>query len=160
MTERTLQSILPRLVVAYERGMLVPFVGAGISTPNCVLWNEFVGNLEREAELTDEIAAIDEAGAEHGKVSRSSRHLVQRAARAVRKLKHEGLSNFETTVGKALRCSSDAGGKCPAGSEALAQIWWPLVITTNYDDWFYKEWNKNFVESEERRRLESLKAGS
>jgi hypothetical protein len=45
------QTVLPRLVCAYEQGRLVPFVGAGVSVPACRLWQPFVDHLEEQAEL-------------------------------------------------------------------------------------------------------------
>ena len=43
------QEILPLLVSSYQRGRLVPFLGAGMSTPNLTLWEKFVENLEKAA---------------------------------------------------------------------------------------------------------------
>ncbi len=109
----------------------MPFVGAGISAPNCVLWSEFIENLETQAGIQK---AVQSLGA-------SPVGLVQRAAQVVRKIRNECPGEMGNKVRNAL-CSKVVSTVCPPGSVALAGIWWPLVITTNYDDWFFTEWNK------------------
>src|SRR6266567_7230871 len=37
------ESMLERMVAIYDRGLLVPFIGAGMSYPSCRLWDRFVG---------------------------------------------------------------------------------------------------------------------
>jgi hypothetical protein len=143
-------SVLPQLVAAYDRGLLVPFVGAGISTPNCALWGEFVMNLEREAEIIEP----PPPRCSHCNAALSPTELIQRAARAVRKLRYEQRSAMSGAVRSAIRSSTTATTVRPPGSEALAQISWPLVITTNYDDWFLGAWNSRFAQK--RPRLEKM----
>lgn len=148
-------TLMPRLVDAYERGTLVPFVGAGISRPQCSLWPEFVANLENEAS----IPAVRPLGEN---VPTSS--LVQRAGRAVRKLRQDAAmapsarnastDRLAEAVKRALwsqdRREPDG---IPPTAKALAQIWWPLVITTNYDDWFLGAWNDAFAHTKHDRQV-------
>lgn len=42
---------LARLTTLYDRGLLVPFTGAGVSAPNSPLWEEFIQHLEVEARI-------------------------------------------------------------------------------------------------------------
>lgn len=119
---------LPRLITAYDRGLLVPFLGAGMSRERCPDWTGLVTRLEREAqvETTPESQKAD---------------LVRRANRAVQRL---ALRSTEPAprvgyLANALRRAiyDDApSGDTPRQTLALAKLWWPLVITTNYDDLF------------------------
>jgi hypothetical protein len=120
------EKVLPSIIAAYDQGRLVPFIGAGASAGACVMWEDFVGNLE--------VAA--------GMRPRCDSDLVQRAARAVRKLKNDeppGTNRFFQAVRKSL--PTDEPIPPPLPSLELAKFWWPLVVSTNYDDWFYKLWN-------------------
>src|SRR5258707_11734172 len=47
----TLREALPRLVATYNKGKLVPFTGAGISTPSVPLWKTMVQNLSKTCDL-------------------------------------------------------------------------------------------------------------
>jgi len=49
MARLQLEDVLSRLVWSYERGRLVPFIGAGLSHPACRLWCPFVKQLEKAA---------------------------------------------------------------------------------------------------------------
>jgi hypothetical protein len=119
------KEVLPLLVSTYTRGHLVPFLGAGMSTPMLTLWEPFVERLEqraRELRLT----------AGHTRFGESLDARVQRTcARIKNSLGHEG---FLKCVGHALRGEA---GKVPDQTKALAAIRWPLAISTNYDDLFF-----------------------
>jgi hypothetical protein len=43
--------LLPLLVCTYQRGRLVPFIGAGMSAYRVAFWDDFVSNLESLAGL-------------------------------------------------------------------------------------------------------------
>jgi len=45
------EDILPLLVSTYQQGRLVPFLGAGMSSPTLTLWEKFVDKLEDSAGL-------------------------------------------------------------------------------------------------------------
>jgi hypothetical protein len=114
---------LRRMCRLYDDGFLTPFLGAGMSRPACPDWRGFVRQLEGHAGLP-----LDEARS-------SPADLIRRADRVVRKLKHSGPDTFVTAVRAALSSNADV----PAQTRAVGQIWWPLVLTTNYDDWFLWE---------------------
>lgn len=135
--------VLLRLRHLYKQGILVPFLGAGMSVDGCPLWKDFVVNLEREAKLTHISTQAQDSASE----------LIQRAARVVRKLKNENYEDFANAVRGAL-CMPNA--RMTSTSDELAKIWWPLVVTTNYDDWFISAWNSYHVDGKPLARLSSL----
>src|SRR5947209_8211788 len=47
----SIDDLLPMLVCTYQRGRLVPFIGAGMSAYRVALWDDFVCKLESFAEL-------------------------------------------------------------------------------------------------------------
>ena len=119
------ESIIPRLLAAYERGRLVPFVGSGLSYPNCHLWPEFVKRLEKAAK----IAASEENPSNYDEDDSDA--LIRQANTAVRKLRARNPDLFAWEVRKALWTKKR---NTPPATASLAGIWWPLVLTTNYDD--------------------------
>jgi SIR2-like domain len=123
------KDLFPNLISAYDQGKLVPFLGAGASVGGCTLWPDFVTNLERNAGIS--VETKDD----------SPTLLIQRAARATLQIKYRfpnDRGQFTTIVRSALRVNPSS---IPFSCQILAKVSWPLVITTNYDDWFYKLWN-------------------
>jgi hypothetical protein len=114
-----MQDFLALTVSSYHRGLLVPFMGAGMSRPKCASWPELVNNLERLADI-NATTGVDNSPAD----------LTRRANRAVRVLRRDK-SAFPGVVASAL---AGSGTAVPPQTIALSQIWWPLVLTTNYDD--------------------------
>lgn len=117
--------VKPRLVTAYEAGCLVPFIGVGMSRPHCADWTGLIKGLENEA-------GIKEPGLSPGT---KSEDLIQRANRAVRKLRSGAPQEFENALAKSLFIGRDS---LPEQTRALTSIWWPLVISTNYDNFYVK----------------------
>jgi hypothetical protein len=113
--------MIDRMVLAYERGQLVPFLGAGMSYPVCPLWMKFVSRLESEAKLSGGEALARSSGPP------------QRAAKAVRRLRLGGPDGLARGVRNALGRGSTED--LPQ-TRALAGTYWPLALTTNYDDLF------------------------
>src|SRR5262245_14483920 len=113
--------ILPLLVSSYQRGRLVPFLGAGMSTPRLALWDEFVENLEKNFEQHQDHRAI------------SPDVRAQRDCTRIRNT--QGPEKFIAAVRGALEKNSDAS---QANLLSLAKIRWPLVVSTNYDDLFFQ----------------------
>jgi hypothetical protein len=110
--------LLPLLVSVYQRGELVPFIGAGMSVPKHSLWQQFVQQLE-------------------GSPDASGQPLEVRAQRAVTRIRNtEGYQCFLKAIDAALKGSAP-NSDTPPQTEALAAIYWPLTISTNYDDLFY-----------------------
>jgi hypothetical protein len=135
---------LPRLVSAHDQGLLVPFLGAGMSVGACPDWKDMIQRLEAEAEL----APVEPGEAE------LAADLVRRANTAVRILKRRKPGEFPRAVRRALYPAPDGPSPFAPQTNALAQIWWPLVLTTNYDDLFARAYLRNF--SKEHDRLHVL----
>jgi hypothetical protein len=132
MSSRTgLQSIdfeemLPLLVSTYQRGHLVPFIGAGMSVPKLALWKPLVLNLEKEAGIAPSHPSLDVRA--------------QRAANAIRNTR--GRECFLRCLTEAIKGEEFHSG-LPPQTKALAAIYWPLVISTNYDDLFFRACSQN-----------------
>jgi SIR2-like protein len=126
-------SSLPRLVSAYESGRLVPFVGSGLSVGACTTWPEMIRRLERCA---------------FARPSRSTKkatpsELIERANSAVRALKTGEPGSFEAAMQTAVVARRDF---IPSPTLTLASVWWPLVLTTNYDNCYVAAFVQRFGE--------------
>ncbi|ATB49292.1 SIR2 family NAD-dependent protein deacylase [Corallococcus macrosporus] len=110
--------VAPRLASLYHRGLLVPFIGAGLSRPACPGWGGLITRLEA--------AAATGAGTGEDPLS-----LIRRANKTVLALRHRGQGALEKAVREALTTTPVT---IPESATCLADIWWPLVITTNYDN--------------------------
>lgn len=146
MGELDFEKLLPRLVTTYEEGRLVPFIGAGLSAPVCRGWEGLVKGLEEEAG----IAAPADASA--GARRTPTEELVRRANTAVRRLRSRAPGALPGQVRRALYTAT----KPPPQASALARLWWPLVVSTNYDDCFATA----FAERQSERQLDVLGRGS
>jgi len=119
---------LPRLVTAYDDGLLVPFLGAGMSRPTMPTWAQLIDALERAAQLSPEPNAQAMAGT-------TPLDLIRRANQAVHKLKRRAPQAFSEVVRRVLYPPPNVVNPV-AQATALARLWWPLVLSTNYDDVF------------------------
>src|SRR5262245_65179493 len=101
-----------QLAMAYGRGLLTPFIGAGASGGACPSWSQLVFDLEARA-------GINPGSGE------TSADLIRRSLRAVRALRHKGPDALEAAVHWSLYRKIDAG-KCgmPRQTAALAGLWW------------------------------------
>jgi hypothetical protein len=123
-----IEAALPQLLTNYRRGVLVPFIGSGMSRPACAGWIPFRLALAQRASctITPELQqALDQKRA-------SSTELYRLADLCVRRLKARGRDALVTACRQALQASADA--PVPRQTSALAEIAWPLVLSTNYDD--------------------------
>lgn len=117
--------ILSYLASAYRRGVLVPFIGSGMSVGACTSWQAFLEKLAVEAGL---------AGAGGKKVETSELYrLADQAAHGLRILNAEARAH---AYRRALLSEEKSAGACaiPPQTQALARRHWPLVLSTNYDD--------------------------
>ncbi len=119
--------VLPYLASAYRRSLLVPFIGSGMSVGTCTNWERFVEGLASAAGL--------QAPAAPGGL-RDTSALYRFADKAVL-----GLNTLDTharveAYRAALNKEGKAAGTCgiPTQTQSLAQCYWPLVLSTNYDD--------------------------
>ena len=109
------------LCAAYDRGQLVPFIGSGMSVPACVGWETFLSNLEKQC---------------FGNNFRSMPGMdtVQRAFVAMQsvKLHADSMAAVAKVIEQAVY--SNTNSDVPKQTQTLANLVWPLVCTTNYDD--------------------------
>jgi hypothetical protein len=122
--------MIARLAAAHRQGRLVPFLGAGMSVPACPGWADFIAGLERQ------VFGQAQSGRASGTDSDA---LIRRANTAVRQLRLRGDPPFARAVSRALEVEPPPG--VPAQTRALAQLYWPLALTSNYDGLFVKAWN-------------------
>ncbi len=121
--------MLPLLASSYEAGRLVPFLGAGMSRRKLAGWEGFVGKLE-------ELADHSPTGGGHLEVR------AQRAAATIRNSHTE--EEYLEIIGDALKGEEFDQSAIPGQTEALAAIYWPLSVSTNYDHLFYCACRKVF----------------
>lgn len=131
----TFESILPQLGAAYRRGEIVPFIGAGMSRPACTGWEEFIIGLEQRAGGGADVQNSPKSSLDSRRSAPSSSDLIRRADQAVKILMTRGQDHFHRACREALISAGD-GGNVPRQTVELGRISWPLVVTTNYDDWF------------------------
>lgn len=113
---------LPRLLSAYESGRLVPFIGSGLSIGACTGWQEMIQRLEHRAYEGRRLRPTAKA---------TPSELIERANSAVRALKAGQPGTFERAMREAVVARKNA---IPKPTQLLARVWWPLVLTTNYDN--------------------------
>jgi hypothetical protein len=136
----TFEQMLPRLVTAYDRGILVPFLGAGMSVDLCPDWQTLIEALEQGRTGTDSGGRSP---------SNDPAALIRRANEAVRLLAMDSSSARITRVREALYAKPELNhgpshwGHQVAQTTALAKLWWPLVVSTNYDDLFARAYHAN-----------------
>jgi hypothetical protein len=124
--------ILPYLASAYRRGVLVPFIGSGMSRRTCTGWLEFLRRLADEAGV--EVPAHLRTAKPSDKLDTSELYrLADKAVLGLSALEEEKRAEAYRT---ALNEDRTPAGTCaiPEQTEALARCYWPLVLTTNYDD--------------------------
>ncbi len=104
------------LAACYDRGLLVPFIGSGMSLPACASWRAMVASLEGHAGIEP---------------SQGNSDLIWRCERALERLRFR-----RANVGQLVYDSIGAspGSTVPPQARLLASLYWPLVCTTNYDD--------------------------
>ena len=120
------EALLPRLVTAYATGKLVPFIGAGMSAGACATWPRMISALEQHAGL----AALEPIGD-----TTPPDELIRRANRATATLRSRDPAEFASALARSL-FAPDASP--PPQTVALAALWWPLVMSTNYDNYLVR----------------------
>ncbi len=130
---RTLEfeAVLPRLVTLFDQGRLVPFVGLGLSLPTCSTWPESINLLGK--------AATEMGLGEFPDMTRVARDDLPRwVHRIVSLLKRAPGNHFPDVMRKALYLKPPDPANITSQTKALARFYWPLVLTTNYDDLLYR----------------------
>jgi hypothetical protein len=130
------EDILPHLVSTYRRGLLVPFIGSGMSVPTCTSWVKLLIELATIAEVEIPRNIREYAAAPKAHPAPESAELYRLADTAVVGLGFLDAKARAEAYRKALNAGGKAAGTCaiPEQTEALARCYWPLVLTTNYDD--------------------------
>ena len=125
-----IEELVPLLASIYQRGRLVPFVGAGMSDPSLPLWPKFLSNLEQDAEAARKAHGwpCEPAGTGPQEVR------AQRAKTIIRNLRGEPC--FISAVHRAL-LPGEQRAAVPEQTTELAALRWPLIVSTNYDDLLY-----------------------
>jgi hypothetical protein len=132
------QTILPRLLATYEAGRLVPFIGSGMSAGVCTDWSNFVRRLELAAHGTQAMRQDEE----------TREALIRRANNAVRILRAREPGTFERELAAALIAAPEEQPAVPPQTTALARLWWPLVLSTNYDNCYATAFQTRFPDAQ------------
>lgn len=122
---------LDHLRVGYRRGLLAPFIGSGINAPRLRLWSGLVKALAEDAGIGDVQLGSPP----------TDQQLILASERIVWQLSAQGRSLAEAMHTSLLvpQCSQE---EPPPAVSALASVWWPLILTTNYDSLFLDAFNK------------------
>ena len=123
--------VLPSIVTAYHEGALVPFIGSGMSIGACVGWptmlDQLAVQLGREADGANKDA--------------SSENLYRVADNLTALIEPRPISERANIY----RCAMSVDQPMiPQQTKALASVFWPLVISTNYDDVYWSAINGRF----------------
>ncbi len=124
------EDALPQLVTAYREGILVPFLGSGMSMGVCTSWHDMLIGLLKKLDLkVPDDLKTDKA--------HDSKSLYRVADEVIGPLEAQPLKKRAKIYRAGLsygRFTKDI----PSQTKALAGAFWPLVITTNYDDVYWK----------------------
>jgi len=124
---RPLDEVISSLHTAYDAGRLVPFVGSGISMPYCRGWSAFIASLAQSLRAGPEILKDLKPG------PTPNPELLNRVAdRLATWLRLRQPDEQQDILCEALR--SPGSKELPPQATALARGYWPLIITSNYDD--------------------------
>jgi hypothetical protein len=148
----TFEQLLPRLVTAYHQGVLVPFLGAGMSRTSCPDWATFIADLERNAVSSSD--AEQATGTTAPGITGGD--LIFRANAAIRKLSLGTPVALRNAIRSSLygaEATDQSVGDAPQ-TVALAALWWPMVVSSNYDDLFVRAYAQQ-RQAELREALES-----
>jgi len=121
----TFSEILPQLAGLYRQDLLVPFIGSGMSRGVCCGWEDLLRNLGNEMKHT-----LPED------VKLEATDMIRLADEIVRLLKPYKISDQIKIYRNALLEKTEIKD-IPDQTTKLAELYWPLVITTNYDDIFW-----------------------
>lgn len=144
VTDKTLNfsQALPQLAALYRQGLLVPFLGSGMSINVCGTWDQ----------LLTKLAILTKIRVESFMMSPNTNDIakMQLADEAVDAIKSYPLEEQITIYRKALIPEGQIR-VIPNKTKALANLFWPLVIQTNYDDVYWKA-----VDDRERNQLKRI----
>jgi hypothetical protein len=129
----SVQDILAVAATLYQRGLVVPFMGSGMSRPWCSSWPELLSRLSELARF-ESTSFLEKRDDQSPLDSAALYRVAEKIVTAMRPLSRDRRNENYLY---ALRSSDGAGGAIPPQTQALAQIYWPIVVTTNYDDLYW-----------------------
>jgi hypothetical protein len=137
--------LLDQMRDGYSQGTLVPFLGSGMSAGVCCLWPDLVGRIEQ-------IASSEPVTDRPGGSESDDFELTRRASRALERLRMaSGHDGVVAAVRRALMLEGDSA-EPPPSTRKLASLYWPLVLTTNYDDLYIGAVHERLLGSRVARR--------
>ncbi len=139
MRKQNFETLLPRLVATYEAGRLVPFIGSGMSLRTCTDWPTFIKKLETATGQSELSPRKNDK-----RRSPSPDELIRRANSAVRTLKRGERGAFAKALRESVLADKSDAKLIPLQTQALARIWWPLMLSTNYDNCYAAAFHKHF----------------
>jgi hypothetical protein len=101
----------------------------------CTDWSLLVHRLELAAQRTPQDDKAPDA-------------LIRRANSAVRTLRAREPGTFERELAAALITKPEAQPAVPPQTTALVRLWWPLVLSTNYDNCYATAFQKRFPDAQ------------
>ena len=125
------EEALDQLRAGYNRGLVVPFIGSGVSAPRLPSWSALVKTLAQEAGLKD--LQLPKRP--------TDQQLILASERIVWSFRTQGRP-LEKAIRQAFFRPANQTDEVPQATLALASIWWPLVLTTNYDTLFHEAFNR------------------
>ncbi|WP_198370410.1 SIR2 family NAD-dependent protein deacylase [Roseomonas rosulenta] len=128
---RDFDEVLPSLRAARRAGKLVPFLGAGISRPECRGWPDFIQALYREFDESPGTAVRGD----------DPEGLYRAADRVAAWLRLRSSKDRQDILQQALHARTPP--EPPDQAKALAEFVWPLILTTNYDEVVPRAYSQN-----------------
>jgi hypothetical protein len=135
MTAFTFDDVATHLGSLHAQGVLAPFIGSGMSRNRCKAWKPFLLTLAARARVDLNPTLSRELADPDAKVDTGALYrLADEVVAALRPLPRETRRGIYCD---ALVDTSGAVPAIPPQTSALANIYWPLVLTTNYDDLYW-----------------------
>lgn len=110
------EEVVKVLASLHDRGLLVPFIGSGMSIGPCVSWKALITNLEQVTSIPTQPSDGD----------------LPARAEAVMQVLRRGAFQVPDVIRRAVYDPAKRGSS--THSDSLAKLRWPLICTTNYDD--------------------------
>jgi hypothetical protein len=140
-------ALLPNLASLYHRGLLVPFIGSGMSRPACTSWNTFLEKLARQAGMDTEADTLANNVLDTVTLYRIADSVVHN----MHALSHEEkCQRYRQAIQGWI---TPTPPEIPANMKALTDgLFWPLVLTTNYDDLYWAACDERVAKGRHEKR--------
>ena len=139
--------VMSQLVTTYREGGLVPFLGSGMSMGVCASWSDMLIGLLDALELPELKKKVIKATAN----SQDTGILYRVADELIVHLESRPFEDWACIYRKSLRYKQK---KCnvPDQTKELTNIFFPLVITTNYDDVYWMGMKQRWMEMKQQKK--------